>query len=491
MAAAAVALLIPLWSVAYPPLVDYPNHLARSYVLAHIHDFDTLAQNYRVDMRPLPYLTVDLALMAMMQVLSAATAGRILLSAIVILGVLGAFLLGRAFTGRTGTPALLVAFFAYNSTFYYGFLNYNLALTLFFITLAVWVRRREHPRPPGILLVSVLTLLTYFSHLAGFILLGVAVAGITISDIWMARRLARRHVAALIGFAPAAVFLLFYMLDAGTMGEVSWGSIGRKVVTLLTPFITYDRRLDVAALVLLATAAGIAFLGRSRFAVRPAPLAAAAALLVAYVASPYEAMTGYDADVRFVMAFLACALFVFDLGSRPRAARIALVLVLAASLLKVGGVWAAWTAQGREIACQVRLLGTVDEGARVFSLYLRASDPMVDQRERGMIHVVNYATIERRAFVPTIFTYPSQQVLELTSTPRQRDTAYDETANVSIVKWEDLQAAYDYVWACRLNAPFRARLEAIADPAGRCERGELWRVRRSGALAPSPPSQGR
>ena len=66
MAAAAVALLIPLWAVAYPPLVDYPNHLARSYVLAHIHDFDTLAQNYRVDMRPLPYLTVDLALMAML-----------------------------------------------------------------------------------------------------------------------------------------------------------------------------------------------------------------------------------------------------------------------------------------------------------------------------------------------------------------------------------------------------------------------------------------
>jgi hypothetical protein len=273
------------------------------------------------------------------------------------------------------------------------------------------------------------------------------------------------------------------MLGAGTVGRVVWGTIGHKIVTLLTPFITYDRRLDAAALLLLAAAAAIALIARSRLTVRRAPLAAAVALLIAYVASPYEAMTGSAADVRFVMPFLACALFVFDLGPRPRAGRIALALVLAASLLKVGGVWAAWTAQGREIACQVRLLATVDEGARIFPLVLRARDPIVDKRERGMIHVVNYATIERRALVPTIFTYRAQQVLELTHPPRQRDTAYEETADVEIVRWDDVQAGYDYVWACRLSTPFRARLESVADPAGRCEHGELWRVRSS---APTP-----
>ena len=487
LAGAALALLLPIWAVAYPPLVDYPNHLARSYILAHVHDFGALAQNYRIDMRPLPYLTVDLALMAMMKVVSAVTAGRLLLSGIVILWVFGAHLLGRAFAGRGGASALLVAFFAYNSTFYYGFLNYNLALALFFITLAVWVLWRGRPRTGGMLLVGALALLTYFSHLAGFILLGLAVAGVTVSDVAAARRIRLRHVLVLLPFVPGGIALVLYMLGAGTVGSVSWGTVGHKIVTLLTPFTTYDRRLDAAALVFLAAAAAIAFSGRTRFGMRRAPLAATAALLIAYVASPYEAMTGSAADARFVMPLLACALFVFDLGPRPRAGRIALALVLAASLLKVGGVWAAWTAQGPEIACQVRLLGTVDEGARVFPLYLRASDPRVDKRERGMIHVVNYATIERRALVPTIFTYRAQQVLELTHPPRQRDTAYEETADVEIVRWDDVQTGYDYVWACRLTPPFRARLESLADPAGRCEHGELWRVRRN--VPPAPPAR--
>jgi hypothetical protein len=38
LALIAVALLFPVWLVRYPPLLDYPNHLARSFVLAHLHD---------------------------------------------------------------------------------------------------------------------------------------------------------------------------------------------------------------------------------------------------------------------------------------------------------------------------------------------------------------------------------------------------------------------------------------------------------------------
>src|SRR4051794_12527880 len=30
--------ILPLWTVARLPLLDYPNHLARAFVLAHLHD---------------------------------------------------------------------------------------------------------------------------------------------------------------------------------------------------------------------------------------------------------------------------------------------------------------------------------------------------------------------------------------------------------------------------------------------------------------------
>ena len=29
---------LPIWCVAYPPLVDYPNHLARCYIFEHSGD---------------------------------------------------------------------------------------------------------------------------------------------------------------------------------------------------------------------------------------------------------------------------------------------------------------------------------------------------------------------------------------------------------------------------------------------------------------------
>jgi hypothetical protein len=30
-------LLVPIWIVNYPGMIDYPNHLARCYILAHFH----------------------------------------------------------------------------------------------------------------------------------------------------------------------------------------------------------------------------------------------------------------------------------------------------------------------------------------------------------------------------------------------------------------------------------------------------------------------
>ncbi len=41
--------LWPLLSAAVPPVVDYPDHLARLWVLLHAKDIPALASNYIVD----------------------------------------------------------------------------------------------------------------------------------------------------------------------------------------------------------------------------------------------------------------------------------------------------------------------------------------------------------------------------------------------------------------------------------------------------------
>ena len=75
----AAALLLPVWTVRHLPLVDYPNHLARAFILAHPEDA-ILARYYAPDWSPNPYLLMDAALVAMQRVMPVDTAGRILVS---------------------------------------------------------------------------------------------------------------------------------------------------------------------------------------------------------------------------------------------------------------------------------------------------------------------------------------------------------------------------------------------------------------------------
>ena len=42
----AAMLLAPIWTVAFPPLLDYPNHLARAFVLMHVHDAHFSFRNF-------------------------------------------------------------------------------------------------------------------------------------------------------------------------------------------------------------------------------------------------------------------------------------------------------------------------------------------------------------------------------------------------------------------------------------------------------------
>jgi hypothetical protein len=74
--ALAILLLLPIWSVAFPPLLDYPNHLARAFVLLHLHDpHYSFSQWYRADWGLYPYLGMDASLAVLGRIFPIETAG--------------------------------------------------------------------------------------------------------------------------------------------------------------------------------------------------------------------------------------------------------------------------------------------------------------------------------------------------------------------------------------------------------------------------------
>ena len=83
--ALAGGLLAPIWTVRYPPLVDYPNHLATAFVLAHLKDPAFRFRDfYAADWNSYPYLTMDVFLVGLQHFVSIDLAGRLLLSLCVL-----------------------------------------------------------------------------------------------------------------------------------------------------------------------------------------------------------------------------------------------------------------------------------------------------------------------------------------------------------------------------------------------------------------------
>jgi hypothetical protein len=74
------ALLVPILATEVPPLTDYPNHLARCYVLAFGQADPVLSQMFSTHWQIIPNIAVDLLLPALMHVFSPLVAGRIILA---------------------------------------------------------------------------------------------------------------------------------------------------------------------------------------------------------------------------------------------------------------------------------------------------------------------------------------------------------------------------------------------------------------------------
>src|ERR1700710_1672748 len=84
-----VALLAPLLIVDVPPLLDYPNHLARVFVLAALPHDPVLARFYAAHWSIIPNRALDLVGPPLIAVLPVHVAGRVLIAAALLLPFLG------------------------------------------------------------------------------------------------------------------------------------------------------------------------------------------------------------------------------------------------------------------------------------------------------------------------------------------------------------------------------------------------------------------
>lgn len=98
-----LAAIVPFWTVRYPNMSDYPNHLARWFVLFHMRDpAYHFANLYAPAWGLLPYITPDILALALQYFLPIDVVGRCILS-------LGVILVASATIFSSGGPALTIS----------------------------------------------------------------------------------------------------------------------------------------------------------------------------------------------------------------------------------------------------------------------------------------------------------------------------------------------------------------------------------------------
>jgi hypothetical protein len=416
-----VVLLAPLLIVDVPPLLDYPNHLARVFVLASLPNDPVLARFYAAHWSIIPNLALDLVGPPLVHVLPVHVVGRLLVAAALLLPVGGTIAYHAALGGRWWSLGVGLA--AYNGSLLAGFLNFEIGIGLALLLAAGWLRWRED-RPLRAITLAVPGAVALFAcHLMGLVFFGVLIGSAELARLWRdPRGLPRRGaVLVLIFAAPVGLYLVSDLRQLG--GDAVFLPLRPKLLQLAATFVNYDWALDLvtAGVVLVLPAACLLL----RFGRVPAPAALACLLsLTGFIAAPYAWKATYALDTRFavILGFMVFAGFVparWPTGFRwAVVSGLSLLFVARMALLMT-----AWEAHRADLADVRAALGPVQPGQAVYvaeaglqeaPAYWRANPRwrLLSNGARTDQHLGALALIEHRAYWPFEFDNRSQQPLE-------------------------------------------------------------------------------
>ncbi|MGY3492312.1 MULTISPECIES: hypothetical protein [Bradyrhizobium] len=440
-----VVLLAPLFVIDVPPIEDYPNHLARFFVLAHPDDA-VLSTMYAPHWTILPNLGMDLIGTGLLRIVGPYTGGKILLALSLLAPLVGVVIYHRVVFGCLSWWPLASGLTAYNAAFFLGFMNFLLSLGVAFVGAATWVALRRQNRLARMSLAgAVASTLAFFTHIFGlaflFVLIGAHEAAalrqrssstVTLSDV------ARASVPMAVAFAPAVVLYELSPFSDATNSIGDWEPFA-KAVWLFSPFAVMNLNLTI---VTAGTFVAALFVMRRRLEFAPGLWLALTALAIVYVATPWNLKGGSFIELRIAVIF---ALLMFS-NVRPRIPRRdAMMLGSAIAILVIvrsAVAGASWIDTRSDLADLRAAIADIEPGARVMVATGDLNERLFSPPQRvlpGFYRLTNHLPalllIERKAFWPLLFASPAQQPITILP-------PFDRIAHplMDPVKWSKLAA---------------------------------------------------
>jgi hypothetical protein len=421
------AALSPLLFVAIPAMVDYPNHLARMYILASA---GTPAANpfYQTAWGVYPNLAMDLAIPQMARVTGVENATRLFLLLSEVLLVSGAMAIEWAVKGRVQLSGAAALMFLYALPFTWGFVNFEFGLGVALWGIAFGILVFERSWASRLAVNTIFVAVLFASH---FFALGVYGLTLGILELQRARETRAPYsdtAMRLVVLAIPAVVLLAVMKLAG--GAIGGGeNIWHLTFKVIWPFIImngYSTTVSAATAVVLI---GFLYVAGKRGLLKTSAAGRylAAGFFILYLAIPSRLFDTAFVDLRMIVAaaFILPAFVSLSLPDR-RWKLAALACVIAVTLPNLIVVTKVWLSYRADYAAMIQSFGKLKKGSLILVGGSKSGDdpPLDNLAAYPISHAPTLAVHYADAFVPDLFTAAGKQPVR----PRPAYERLDEGA---------------------------------------------------------------
>lgn len=464
----AIALVIPIFVVRELPLLDWPNHLARIFVLQHLGDPAYIFSHYfRADWGPYPYIGMDLCLLGLSRLMPVESAGRVFAAVTALALPASVWWLMRRARVQHAELALFAALLSYEEFFLEGFLAFQAGLALCFFSVGVWLSFREKPGVMRLALTFAAVMATYFTHLIAFAICGLIIGVYALAE----QRSWRKLFWSGLLFVPGILLFLHVKTAIATNHAVYMRGWRDKLHMIVEVSVHgYSNAADQLVAWILAVCIVIAIVRNRELRLRLPWAAVFAAVLLGYLLLPYAWGETFDIDLRLLPAAFVLLLLVADIGRRARPLAFVALALLA---LKLYVTTEGMQERSRLLAPARAAIEKIDRNSRLLPLVHAPDDE--DVLDREYVHYADYAVIRRGAFVPYLFDIPGQMPLRcdpcIDAPDDFWDLEYDHPPD-----WQQIRRDYDYVWAWDVEK-FDPDISNFADVVFTSDKLRLYRVR--------------
>lgn len=432
----AAALAPVLWLSLPAAMADYPNHLARMFVLAR--DGTAQAQPYyETHWALIPNLAMDLLVPPLGRLIGVELAMRMFYLASQLLIVSGAMAIERAVKGRVHIAGFAALMFLYCTPFAFGFVNFEFALGCALWGIAGALVMQERAWPVRLAAHAAIMAWLFTAHLFA---LGIYGFTIGLQELWRAwaRRASWRETAGRLSLMalPTLALVAVMARSGGTVGGdgTQW-YFGYKPAWLLHIMSGYSMAPSAAGIVaLFALLFALGRRGALRFEQSGAWLAAGFGLL--YLAMPFRLFdTSYvDMRVPAAAALILPGFLAVTFPSRAWA-RGALAVAVAIVLVNVAAVTEVWLSYRADYAAAIGAFQRMPKGAKVLiGDSGDAPDPPADLRDYPIYNVGTLAVAYADGFVPSLFTERGKQPIIVRPQWQRLDVPYGNLVPIKLLQ---------------------------------------------------------